>query len=138
MIGVSRGVSLSSSTAHLPTLASPLLSGADGGCSSPPRVVVTGGTWGLRLALAEHPAHMSSLGVHGGAARITPAATSVVVHCVTLWWRGHSTTPLSWLGLHAASTHIGGGHPGGGIVMAVIGVTCIVVVAWVTCSSRLG
>src|SRR6266702_2409182 len=110
MIGISCGVSLSSSTAHLPTLASPLSSGADGGCGSPPRVVVTGGTWGLRLALAEHPAHMSSLGAHGGAARITPAAASVVVHCVTLWWRGHSTTPLSWLGSHAASTHIGGGH----------------------------
>src|SRR6266702_6659196 len=81
MIGVSRGVSLSSSTAHLPTLASPLLSGADGGCSSPPRVVVTGGTWGLKLALAEHPAHVSSLslsssGAHGGAARVTLAAVS--------------------------------------------------------------
>src|SRR6266702_3931485 len=138
MIGVSCGMSLSSSTAHLPTLALPLSSGADGGCGSLLCVVVTGGTWGLRLVLVEHPAHMSSLGAHGGVARITPAATSVVVHCVTLWWRGHSTTPLSWLGSHAASTHIGRGHPGGSIVMAVIGVARIVVVAWVTRSSRLG
>src|SRR6266571_2318063 len=134
MIGVSCGVSLSSSMGHLPSLALPLSSsGADGGCGSPPRIVVTGGTWGLRLMLAEHPAHMSSLGAHGGTACITPTATLVVVHCVTLWWRGHSTTPLLWLGSHVASTHISGGHPGGGIVMAVIGVTCIVVVAWVTC-----
>jgi len=103
MIGVSCGVSLSSSTVHLPTLASPLSSsGADGGCGLPPHVVVTGGTWGSQLVLAEHPAHMSSLGAHGGAPRITPAAVSVVVHCVALWWRGHSTTPLSWLGSHVA------------------------------------
>ncbi len=102
IIGVSHGMSLSSSTAHLPTLASPLSLGADGGCSLPPRIVVTGGTWGLQLALAEHPAHMSSLGVHGGTAYITPATMSVVVHCVALWWRGHSTTPLSWLGSHVA------------------------------------
>jgi len=102
MIGVLRSVSLSSSMVHLPTLTSPLSLGADGGCGSPPRVVVTGGTWGLQLTLAEHPAHMSSLGAHGGAAHITPAAVLVVVHCVTLWWRGHSTTPLSWLGSHAA------------------------------------
>src|SRR6266702_2342099 len=92
MIGVSRGVSLSSSTAHLPTLASPLLSGADGGCSSPPRVVVTGGTWGLKLALAEHPAHVLSLslssGVHGGVARVTPAAV-LLSSC-----RGHGAQVL--------------------------------------------
>ena len=77
-------MSLSSSTAHLPTLASPLSSlGADGGCGSPPHVVVTGGTWGSQLTLAEHPTHMSSLGAHGGAARIAPAAL-VVVQCCTL------------------------------------------------------
>src|SRR6266571_1923508 len=81
---------------------SPLSLGADGGCGSLPHVVVTGGTWGLQLALVEHPAHMSSLGAHGGMAHITPTATSVVVHCVALWWRGHSTTPLLWLGSHAA------------------------------------
>jgi len=43
------------------------------------------------------------------------------------------------------ATHIGGGHPGSGIVMAVIGVAHIVIgvahiviVAWVTRSSWLG
>ncbi len=75
MIGVLCGMSLSSSMAHLPTLALSLSSpGADGGCSSPPCVVVTGGTWGLQLALAEHSAHVPSLGAHGGAAHITPTA----------------------------------------------------------------
>jgi len=75
---------LSSSTAHLPTLTSPLSSlGADGGCGSLPHIVVTGGTWGSQLTLAEHPTHMSLLGAHGGAAHIAPA-TSVVVQCCAL------------------------------------------------------
>ncbi len=57
MIGVLCGMSLLSSMAHLPTLAlSLLLPGADGGCSLPLHIVITGGTWGLQLALAEHPA----------------------------------------------------------------------------------
>src|SRR6266702_452311 len=102
MIGVLCGVSLSSSMAHLPTLTLPLSLGADRGCGLLPCIVIAGGTWGLQLVLAEHPAHMSLLGAHGGTAHITPATLSVVVHCVTLWWRGHSTTPLLWLGLHAA------------------------------------
>ncbi len=103
MIGVSCGVSLLSSTGHLPTLALPLsLLGADRGLwlaaarcrhwgymgvatrvgGAPRPCVVVGGTW-------EHSSHY-------------PAAALVVVHGVTHWRRGHSTTPLSWLGLHVA------------------------------------
>ena len=139
MIGVSCGVSLSSSTGHLPSLALPLSSsGADGGCGSPPRVVVTGGTWGLQLALAEHPAHVSSLGVHGSVARITPPPRWS--WCTVSRIGGGATLPPHCRGWDCMrlATHIGGGHPGGGIVMAIIGVACIVIVAWVTRSSRLG
>jgi len=139
MIGVSCGMSLLSSTGHLPTLALPLsLSGADGGCSSLPRVVVTGGTWGLQLVLAEHPAHVSSLGAHGSMARITlPPHWS---WCTVSRIGGGATLPphcCGWDRMRLA-THIGGAHPDGGIVMAVIRVARIVVVAWVTCSSWLG
>src|SRR6266702_3827782 len=64
MIGVLCGVSLSSSMAHLPTLMLPLSLGADRGCGLLPCIVIAGGTWGLQLVLAEHPAHMSLLGAH--------------------------------------------------------------------------
>ncbi len=67
MIGVLCSMSLLLSMAHLPTLTLSLLSlGADRSCGSPLCIVVTGGTWGLQLALAEHPAHVPSLGAHGG------------------------------------------------------------------------
>jgi len=72
MIGVLCSMSLLLSMAHLPTLTLSLLSlGADRSCGSPMCIVVTGGTWGLQLTLVEHPAYVSSLGVHGSAARIT-------------------------------------------------------------------
>ncbi len=44
--------------------------------------VIVGGAW-------EHGSHY-------------PATASVVVHGVAHWQRGHSTTPLLWLGLHVA------------------------------------
>src|SRR6266571_8357694 len=101
MIGVSCGVSLSSSTGHLPSLALPLsLSGADGGCGSPPRVFVTGG----KVATHVGGAPRACVVVGGAWERGShyPTAASVVVHGVTHWRRGHSTTPLLWLGLHVA------------------------------------
>ncbi len=89
------------------------------GASPLPRIaiVIIGCRRGLRLATT-HCHHWGYMGVAthvGGAPRLCvivggawergshyPATTSVMVHSVTHWWRGHSTTPLLWLGSHVS------------------------------------
>jgi len=89
------------------------------GASPLPRIaiVIIGCRWGLWLAAACccHWGYMGVATCVGGAPHPCvivggawergshyPAAASVVVHGVVHWQRGHSTTPLLWLGLHAA------------------------------------
>ncbi len=131
------------------------------GASPHPRVaiVVVGCRWGLWLAAARCR-HWGYMGV---ATYISRAPHPYVIvggtwgrgsHCprrigrgAVLHFGGGATLPPNCRGWDhmQLATHIGGGHPGSGIVMAVIGVAHIVIgvahiviVAWVTRSSWLG
>ncbi len=84
---------------------------------APHPYVIVGGAWGCG---SHCPRHVGCGAVlrFGGGATLPP-------NC-----RGWDRMRLA--------THIGRGHPSSGIVMAVIGVTRIIIMAWVTRSSWLG
>src|SRR6266702_1543171 len=112
----------------------------------------------VQMGVAACHRALSSLGVHGACnshwrstppichhwgcmgAQLTLPLPPCQSWCTVSHFGGGATLPPHCYGWDCMqlATHIGRGHPGSSIIMAVIRVTHIIIMAWVTCSSWLG